>query len=94
MIPLPVEARQLLESGANAHLVTLNADGSPQLSMGTPWCSRLGGIGDEVQVIVQLGGDPCELGQVVIVERLEDPVTHPPHVTWCRVVKQGLTGCG
>ena len=33
MVPLPIPARQLIESGANAHLVTLNADGSPQLSL-------------------------------------------------------------
>lgn len=33
MITLPESAVELIESGANAHLVTLNADGSPQLSM-------------------------------------------------------------
>lgn len=33
MIPLPQAAIRLVESGANAHLVTVNADGSPQLSM-------------------------------------------------------------
>ncbi|MDX1615634.1 MAG: PPOX class F420-dependent oxidoreductase [Candidatus Promineifilaceae bacterium] len=30
---LPQSARKLLESGAHAHLVTLNADGSPQVSV-------------------------------------------------------------
>lgn len=29
---LPTEARELIESGALGHLVTLNADGSPQVS--------------------------------------------------------------
>ncbi len=33
MIDLPAEAVELIESGVNAHLVTINADGSPQLSM-------------------------------------------------------------
>ncbi len=33
MITLPSTAVELIESGANAHLVTLNADGSPQVSM-------------------------------------------------------------
>jgi len=32
MADLPAEARELLESDALAHLVTLNADGSPQMS--------------------------------------------------------------
>jgi hypothetical protein len=29
---LPESARELIESGALAHLVTMNADGSPQVS--------------------------------------------------------------
>lgn len=33
MIELPPEARELLESDALAHLVTLNANGSPQVSI-------------------------------------------------------------
>src|SRR5262245_7267928 len=32
MAALPESARELIESGALAHLVTLNADGSPQVS--------------------------------------------------------------
>lgn len=32
-VALPESAVDLIESGANAHLVTVNADGSPQLSM-------------------------------------------------------------
>jgi PPOX class probable F420-dependent enzyme len=33
MITLPDSARALLDSGANGHLVTINRDGSPQLTM-------------------------------------------------------------
>src|SRR4051794_28088356 len=40
---LPAEARELLESAALAHLVTLNADGSPQVS-----CVWVGLDGDEI----------------------------------------------
>src|SRR5688572_30540911 len=40
---LPPEARELLESAALAHLVTLNADGSPQVS-----CVWVGLDGDEI----------------------------------------------
>jgi PPOX class probable F420-dependent enzyme len=36
VIELPPSAVALLRSGANAHLVTLNADGSPQLSLVWP----------------------------------------------------------
>jgi len=32
LVELPPAARELIESGALAHLVTLNADGSPQVS--------------------------------------------------------------
>lgn len=42
---LPASAIELLESGANAHLVTVNADGSPQLSLVWP-----GVEGDEIVV--------------------------------------------
>jgi PPOX class probable F420-dependent enzyme len=45
MAGLPTSAVQLLTSGANAHLVTLNADGSPQLSLVWP-----GVDGDEIVV--------------------------------------------
>jgi Pyridoxamine 5'-phosphate oxidase len=31
-VNLPPEARELIESGALGHLVTLNEDGSPQVS--------------------------------------------------------------
>jgi|SRR5215211_3469827 len=40
---LPAEARALLESAALAHLVTLNADGSPQVT-----CVWVGLDGDEI----------------------------------------------
>ena len=43
MNPLPESARALLESDAVAHLVTLNADGSPQAT-----CVWVGLDGDEI----------------------------------------------
>lgn len=43
MATLPDSARELIESGALAHLVTLNRDGSPQVS-----CVWVGVDGDEL----------------------------------------------
>lgn len=43
MATLPDTARELIESGALGHLVTLNADGSPQVS-----CVWIGIDGDEL----------------------------------------------
>jgi PPOX class probable F420-dependent enzyme len=43
MAPLPDSAKRVLESAALAHLVTLNGDGSPQLS-----CVWVGLDGDEI----------------------------------------------
>ena len=43
MAPIPPPARALLESDALAHLVTLNADGSPQVT-----CIWVGLDGDEI----------------------------------------------
>ena len=43
MAVLPDSARELIESGALAHLVTLNSDGSPQVS-----CVWIGIDGDEL----------------------------------------------
>jgi PPOX class probable F420-dependent enzyme len=43
MAGLPAEVMELIESGALAHLVTLNADGSPQVS-----CIWVGLDGDEL----------------------------------------------
>jgi PPOX class probable F420-dependent enzyme len=42
-VNLPASARELLDSNALAHLVTLNADGSPQVS-----CIWVGLDGDEI----------------------------------------------
>jgi PPOX class probable F420-dependent enzyme len=42
-VTLPASARELLESDALAHLVTVNADGSPQVS-----CVWVGLDGDEI----------------------------------------------
>jgi PPOX class probable F420-dependent enzyme len=49
MVALPESARSLLESGRLAHLVTLNPDGSPQISI--VW---VGVDGDEI-VLAHLG---------------------------------------
>jgi PPOX class probable F420-dependent enzyme len=43
MAPIPQEARAVLESNALAHLVTLNPDGSPQVT-----CVWVGLEGDEI----------------------------------------------
>lgn len=45
MTPIPDSARAMLESSALAHLVTLNPDGSPQVTVDSiagvgPWASR------------------------------------------------------
>lgn len=45
VLALPPSAIALLESGANAHLITINRDGSPQLSLVWP-----GVEGDEIVV--------------------------------------------
>jgi PPOX class probable F420-dependent enzyme len=42
-VALPTSARELIESGAIAHLATVNADGSPQVS-----CVWVGLEGDEI----------------------------------------------
>ena len=55
---LPESARELIESGSLAHLVTLNADGSPQLS-----CVWVGLDGDEI-VSGHLRGDQRKLQNV------------------------------
>jgi PPOX class probable F420-dependent enzyme len=43
VISLPASARELIESGALAHMVTLNQDGSPQVT-----CVWVGLDGDEI----------------------------------------------
>jgi PPOX class probable F420-dependent enzyme len=54
---LPTSARELIESGAEAHLVTLNDDGGPQLSM--VWAT----VEDE-QICVASLTDRRKLGNV------------------------------
>jgi PPOX class probable F420-dependent enzyme len=56
---LPQSARDLIESGALAHLVTLNADGSPQVT-----CIWVGLDGDEI-VSGHLSGAQQKLRNVV-----------------------------
>jgi PPOX class probable F420-dependent enzyme len=48
-VPIPQSAREVLESARLAHLVTLNPDGSPQVT-----CVWLGVDGDEI-VIASMG---------------------------------------
>ncbi|MDQ1438619.1 MAG: hypothetical protein QOK43_2248 [Acidimicrobiaceae bacterium] len=48
-VPIPDEARPVLTSGALAHLVTINRDGSPQVSI--VWV----GVEDETVVLASLG---------------------------------------
>src|SRR5262245_47170181 len=55
---LPESARALVESGSLAHLVTLNPDGSPQLT-----CVWVGLDGDEI-VSAHLRGDQQKLRNV------------------------------
>jgi PPOX class probable F420-dependent enzyme len=72
---LPDSARELIESGALAHLVTLNADGSPQVS-----CVWMGLDGDELvsghlrrqQKIRNIERDPR------VVVSFEGTRVHPP----------------
>lgn len=72
---LPDSARELVESGALAHLVTLRRDGSPQVS-----CVWIGLDGDEIvsghlgerQKLVNVGRDPR------VALSLEGTRIHPP----------------
>jgi PPOX class probable F420-dependent enzyme len=75
-VELPEAARKLIESGALGHLVTLNADGSPQVS-----CVWVGLDGDELvsghlsnrqQKIRNVRRDPR------VVVSLEGTAIHPP----------------
>src|SRR5919206_3292872 len=75
MATLPDSARDLIESGALAHLVTLNRDGSPQVS-----CVWMGVDGDELvaghlpehQKIRNIRRDPR------VVVSFEGTRIHPP----------------
>lgn len=75
MMPLPKSARELVESGALAHLVTLRRDGSPQVS-----CIWIGLDGEEI-----VSGHLGERQKLVNVRRdprvalsLEGTRIHPP----------------
>ena len=76
MAALPPSARALIESGALAHLVTLSADGSPQVS-----CVWVGLDGDEI-VSGHLRSDQQKLRNVRRDPRvslsLEGTEIHPP----------------
>ncbi len=75
MATLPDSARELIESGALAHLVTLNADGSPQVT-----CVWMGIEGDELvcahlprhQKVRNMERDPR------VVVSFEGTRIHPP----------------
>jgi PPOX class probable F420-dependent enzyme len=75
VVALPDSARELIESGPLAHLVTLNADGSPQVS-----CVWMGLDGDELvaghlrrqQKIRNIERDPR------VVVSFEGTRVHPP----------------
>lgn len=73
---LPAEARALIESPALAHLVTLNADGSPQVS-----CVWVGLEGDEL-VSGHLNEKQQKLRNVRrnprVVLSIEGTAMHPP----------------
>jgi PPOX class probable F420-dependent enzyme len=75
-VELPAEARALIESPALGHLVTLNADGSPQVS-----CVWVGLDGDELvsghlsekqQKLQNVRRDPR------VVVSMEGTAMHPP----------------
>ena len=73
---LPDSARELLESGALGHLVTLNADGSPQVS-----CVWVGLEGDEI-VSGHLRASQQKLRNVArdprVALTVEGTAIHPP----------------
>jgi PPOX class probable F420-dependent enzyme len=76
MAGLPAEARELIESGALAHLVTLSPDGSPQVT-----CIWVGLEGDEL-VSGHLAADQKKLENVRRDSRVtlsfEGTRVHPP----------------
>lgn len=85
MAPLPAEARELIESGALAHLVTLNPDGSPQVT-----CVWVGLDGDEL-VSGHLSGEQRKLRNVRrdsrVTVSLEGSRVHPPGLKEYLVVR-------
>jgi PPOX class probable F420-dependent enzyme len=76
MAILPDSAKELIESGALAHLVTLNTDGSPQVT-----CVWVGLAGDEL-VSAHLAKDQRKLANVRrdprVALSLEGSRVHPP----------------
>ena len=76
MAVLPPEARALIESGALAHLVTLNEDGSPQVT-----CIWVGLDGEEL-VSGHLAADQRKLRNIRrdprVALSLEGTRIHPP----------------
>jgi PPOX class probable F420-dependent enzyme len=81
---LPETARELLESGALAHLVTLNRDGSPQVS-----CVWVGLEGDEI--VSGHIGDRQKLRNVTrdprVALSVEGTVVQPPGLKQYLVVR-------
>ena len=69
--PLTQAARQVIESGALAHLVTINPDGSPQIS-----CVWVGLDGDEI-VCAHLSGAQRKLRNVARDPRVALSVEAP-----------------
>lgn len=82
---LPDSARKLIESDALAHLATINADGSPQVT-----CIWVGLDGDEI-VSAHLGGGQQKLRNVRrdprVVLSLEGREIQPPGLKQYLVVK-------
>jgi PPOX class probable F420-dependent enzyme len=76
MAALPDSARELVESGALAHLVTLNEDGSPHVT-----CIWVGLEGDEL-VAGHLSPDQRKLANIRrdprVALSLEGTTVHPP----------------
>jgi PPOX class probable F420-dependent enzyme len=75
-VELPESARRLIESGPLGHLVTLNADGSPQVScvwVGLDGDALVSGhLSDRQQKIRNVRRDPR------VVVSLEGTAIHPP----------------
>jgi len=85
MAGLPAEARELIETGALAHLVTLNHDGSPQVT-----CIWVGVEGEEL-VSAHLRPDQRKLQNVRRDPRVtlsfEGTRVHPPGLKEYLVVR-------
>jgi hypothetical protein len=76
---LPDSAKELIESGSLAHLVTLNADGSPQVTC----------------VWVGLDGDELVSGHLAAGQRkLQKPMDDPPPGYIMRTTVERIGGVG